>query len=135
MTFGIFIAYILSVCTMAAGDLLWLGVIMKDFYQTRLGHLLGGSVVWPAAIVFYLVYGLGVLYFAAYPAFTKQSLMFALGTGALLGAFAYATYDLTNQATLKSWPTIVTIVDIAWGAFLTALVAGAGYYLLSWFAK
>lgn len=113
--------------TIVVLDLVWLGVVMKDFYRAQIGHLMSGSVVWPAAIVFYLVYAAGVWFFAVSPA---TSLMKALTLGVLLGALAYATYDLTNQATLKDWPVMVTVLDIIWGAVLTGAAATIGYLVL-----
>lgn len=112
-------------------DLLWLGVIMKDFYRAQIGHLMSGTVVWGAAILFYLVYAAGVWFFAVASA---SSLVKALTLGALLGALAYATYDLTNQATLKDWPLVVTVADIAWGAFITGVAATVGYAVTKLFS-
>lgn len=108
-------------------DVLWLGVVMKDFYRTHLGHLMGGSVVWWAAVAFYLLFAAGLLYFAVIPALAAGSLMKAILLGAALGVVAYATYDLSNNATLKDWPVIVTVVDIAWGAVISGVAAAAGY--------
>ena len=103
-------------------DLLWLGVVAKDFYQGKLGPLMG-EINWIAAIIFYAVFLSGLTFFATYPAATKGTLATALVLGALFGFFTYATYDLTNLATLRSWPLSVTIVDIIWGAFLGGFVA------------
>jgi uncharacterized membrane protein len=103
-------------------DLLWLGVVAKSFYQAKLVHLLG-PVVWPAAIAFYAVFITGLTYFATYPAVMHSSLREAMYLGAMYGFFTYATYDLTNHATLRSWPLSVTIVDIVWGTLLGAAVA------------
>lgn len=113
--------YLISIPIFVVLDLLWLGVIARDFYQTRLGHLLG-EVMWLPAIIFYLVFLLGLTYFATYQAIDTGLLRVAL-LGALFGFFTYATYDLTNHATMKDWPAIVTIVDIAWGTFLGGAVA------------
>ena len=109
-------------------DLLWLGVIMKDFYRANIGHLMSGTIVWPAAIVFYVVYAVGIAFFASLPA---DSLQKAALLGLALGALAYATYDLTNNATLKDWPVIVTVADILWGAALTSVAASVGYLVLT----
>ncbi len=110
------------------GDLLWLGVFMRNFYQTHLGHLMSGSVQWVAAVTFYLMFVVGISYFALLPNISGGIWKVALAS-ALLGAFAYATYDLTNHATLKEWPLIVTVVDIMWGAFLSSLAGIVGYYV------
>lgn len=126
--FNMLYIYVIVVPMFALLDVLWLGVIAKDFYQTRLGHLLG-PVQWYPAILFYLIYAAGVMYFAVHPALVAHSLSKATLLGALLGFFAYATYDLTNHATLRDWPTAVTVVDIIWGTVLTAGVASCGYVL------
>ena len=111
------------------GDLLWLGVIAKSFYVTRLGHLMG-PVVWPAALLFYLLYVVGIVYFVVLPQSTAGSTWATVAiNGALLGFFAYGTYDLTNWATLKDWPVSVVILDMLWGACLTAFVSVVGFLL------
>jgi len=120
--------YLLTVPVFFIIDLLWLGVIANNFYQTKLGHLMG-DVNWTAAIVFYLVYIVGILIFAVIPGIEAASLQKALLWGALFGFFTYATYDMTNLATLKDWPVMVVVVDIIWGTVLSASVAGISYYL------
>lgn len=109
-------------------DMLWLGFIANRFYQDQIGHLLG-PVNWTAAIVFYLMYIVGILIFAVVPALEAGSWQRALVLGALFGFFAYATYDFTNLATLKDWPLTVVIVDVIWGAVLTGSVALGSYWL------
>ncbi|MCB9811586.1 DUF2177 family protein [Candidatus Nomurabacteria bacterium] len=120
--------YVLTIPIFVLFDLLWLGVIAKDFYQSRLGELLG-PVVWPAAVVFYFVFVAGLLFFAVLPALEVHSLSKALVLGALFGLVTYATYDLTNHATLRDWPLMVTVVDILWGTVLGATVATLSYLL------
>lgn len=120
------IAYPAVVATVVALDLLWLGVIMKDFYRANLGHLMGDTVVWGAAIAFYFVYAAGIVYFAVSPALPTGSLLKAGIAGLLLGLLCYATYDLTNHATLRQWPLAVTLIDIVWGGVLTAAAAKIG---------
>ena len=110
-------------------DLLWLGVLARSFYRRQLGPLLRPDVRWLPAILFYLAFVAGILIFAAIPAIERGSLARALLFGALFGAIAYATYDLTNLATLRDFPPVVAVVDIAWGGFLAALVAGVAYKL------
>jgi uncharacterized membrane protein len=124
--------YAISVPVFFIIDMLWLGVIARDFYQTRLGHLLG-EVNWPAAIIFYLVFLVGLTIFAIYPGATVGKVTTALIWGALFGFFTYATYDLTNLATLKDWPLSVVVVDIIWGTVLGASVAGLTVYLYKLF--
>jgi uncharacterized membrane protein len=108
-------------------DLVWLGVVAKNFYRQHLGHLLSPQVNWTAAILFYLVFIAGIVFFAVRPALEVNSPLRALTYGALFGFLAYATYDLTNQATLRDWPVLVTVVDLAWGAVLSASVAYLSY--------
>jgi uncharacterized membrane protein len=110
-------------------DLLWLGVIARGFYRHQLGPLLRPDVRWAPALVFYLLFVAGILVFAVIPALERGSWGRALVLGGLFGAIAYATYDLTNLATLKGFPPLVAVVDIAWGAFLAALIAGIAYKL------
>jgi uncharacterized membrane protein len=111
-------------------DLIWLGVVARGFYQKHLGYLMRTPINWTAAIVFYLLFIIGIVFFAIRPALEVQSPMRALIYGALFGFFAYATYDLTNLATVKDWPVIVTIVDLVWGTVLCGAVAW-GSYLIS----
>lgn len=127
MTNYIFL-YLLTVPVFFIIDLLWLGVIANNFYQTKLGHLTG-DVNWAAAIGFYLVYIVGILLFAVIPALESDSLYKALAWGALFGFFTYATYDMTNLATLRDWPIMVVVVDIVWGTILSGSVAAISYYL------
>lgn len=110
-------------------DMVWLGVVARGFYQKYLGALLAEKVNWTAALVFYLLYIGGILVLVVLPALEKGSLGRAAFYGFLFGFIAYATYDLTNLATLKGFPTIVAVVDLAWGGVLTTVVATAGYAL------
>lgn len=109
-------------------DMVWLGFVARGFYQTNLGYLLG-PVNWPAAIIFYLLFIVGIIIFAVAPALEAGSLTKALVFGVLFGFFTYATYDLTNLATVKDWPLIVVFVDIAWGMVLSGSVATASYFI------
>jgi len=122
-------AYLLTIPLVVVLDLVWLGLLMPEFYAEHLGHLMSGTVVWGAAIMFYILYSAGLFYFAVLPAISAGSAKKALKRGALIGLLAYGTYDLTNHATLIDWPLIVTVVDMAWGAFLSAIVAGAGFFI------
>jgi uncharacterized membrane protein len=124
--------YLLTVPVFFAIDLLWLGVIAKDLYQKNLAHLLSPDVNWPAAMVFYFMYIAGIILFAVKPAIDAQSMAKAAIWGALFGFFTYATYDLTNLATLKDWPIKVVVIDIAWGTVLCTSVASASYLISRW---
>ena len=109
-------------------DMLWLGVVAKGFYQQHLGYLIG-PINWPAAIIFYLLFIVGIIIFAVAPALETQSLIKAVVLGALFGLFTYATYDLTNLATIKDWPLIVVFVDIIWGMVLSGSVAAVSFII------
>jgi uncharacterized membrane protein len=108
-------------------DIVWLGFIGKGLYDKYMGHLLRERVNWTAAIVFYALFILGVLIFAVQPGLEKESLRRTALLGGLFGLFTYATYDLTNLATLKGFPLEIVFIDIAWGILLCTLVASAGY--------
>lgn len=116
------IAYVVSVPIFFAIDMLWLGVIAANMYQQKLGYLLG-PVQWPVAITFYLLFLVGLLIFATAPALATQSVQQALVLGGLFGFFTYATYELTNWATIKDWPASIVFVDLLWGTVLSAAVA------------
>ncbi|MDT8419528.1 MAG: DUF2177 family protein [Desulfuromonadales bacterium] len=124
--------YLLTIPVFFAIDLLWLGVVAKNLYQKNLAHLLSPEVNWPAALLFYLMYIVGIILFAVRPGLEAQSLAKAALWGALFGFFTYATYDLTNLATLRSWPIKVVVVDIVWGTLLCTLVASLSYLIGRW---
>ncbi len=131
---GIFFAlYFISLPIFILADLVWLGVVAKNFYQTKLAHLLG-EIAWTPAVIFYSIFLFGLTYFVMYPSVALPLRSVAL-TGALFGFVTYATYDLTNQALLRDWPYMVTIVDIAWGTFLGAFVATATVFLYNSFVQ
>jgi uncharacterized membrane protein len=123
--------YAITLVIFFAIDLVWLGVVAKDFYQKYIGHLLAPAVNWPAALLFYAIYIGGIVFFAVKPALETGSAGRALAHGALFGLVAYATYDLTNQATMRDWPVLVTVVDLAWGTVLTGTVAFLSYHVSS----
>jgi uncharacterized membrane protein len=104
-------------------DMLWLGIVAKNFYRAQIGSLLKTDVNWSAAILFYLVFIAGIVFFVLAPALEKTSWRHALFAGAAFGFITYATYDLTNLATMKDWPVLVTVVDLAWGTVLSASVS------------
>lgn len=124
--------YLLTLPVFFGIDMLWIGVLAKSFYRNNLGHLLRPDINWTAALIFYLLYIVGILIFATLPALEKKSLHQAVLLGALFGFFAYATYDLSNLATLKDWPVKIVFVDILWGMVLTASVAAASFFIGKW---
>lgn len=105
-------------------DALWLGLVGPKFYREHIGFIMTDKPNWFAAAAFYVIFVIGVTVFVVYPGWQESQSLLKIGMlGALLGLVAYATYDLTNQATLKNWPLIVTSVDLAWGAFLSGTVS------------
>lgn len=122
------IPYLGSLAALIALDLLWILVIMAEFYRGSIGHLMGAPN-FLAASVFYLLYVGGVFIFAVLPAYRAGRMRRALMLGALLGLVAYGTYDLTNMATLRDWPLMMTVVDMLWGALLTSVIALIGFTL------
>jgi uncharacterized membrane protein len=121
------LVYAITLAIFFGIDIVWLGIVARDFYPRYLGHLLAGQVQWTPAVVFYLLYIAGIVFFAVKPAIEAGSARRALINGAFLGLVAYATYDLTNQATMRDWPVIVTVVDLIWGTVLTGSVAVVSY--------
>lgn len=121
------ILYAITVAIFFAIDILWIGVIAKNLYREKLGFILSDKVNWAAAIIFYLIYIGGIIYFAVAPAIQAHSLSTAIMNGVLLGILCYATYDLTNMATIAQWPLSITIIDIIWGGFLTGSCATLSY--------
>jgi uncharacterized membrane protein len=110
-------------------DAVWLTTMAQPFYRPNLPEMVLDSFRLGPAIAFYLIYLFGIIYFAILPSLASGKVSAALIRGALLGFVCYGTYDLTNQATLKIWPTIVTVVDMAWGTFLTAMVSAFGAWV------
>ena len=110
-----------------AADLVWLGVAAKEFYRRNLATLIRPDVRWGPGLLFYLIYVAALVVFVVQPAIERQSLGRALAMGAFFGVTAYATYDLTSLAMIRDFPTLVAVVDIVWGAVLTAAAAGVGY--------
>jgi uncharacterized membrane protein len=108
-------------------DMVWLGYVAHGFYRSQIGHLLGSQVNLSAAAVFYLLYTLGIMVMVVQPA--AGQVVRGFGQGLMFGLFCYATYDLTNMATLKNWTWSISIVDMAWGSFLTGIAAAAGTYV------
>jgi uncharacterized membrane protein len=126
------ISYALTFVVFFIVDMAWLGLIAKDLYKKYLGDFLSEQVNWTAAVVFYLLFIVGVFIFAIMPAVEKNSLVSAITLGALFGFFTYATYDLTNLATLKNWPITIVFIDIIWGSVLTGIVSTAGFYIVKY---
>jgi uncharacterized membrane protein len=126
------ISYALTFVVFFIVDMAWLGLIAKDLYKKYLGDFLSEQVNWTAAVVFYLLFVVGVFIFAIMPSVEKNSVVSAITLGALFGFFTYATYDLTNLATLKNWPITIVFIDIIWGSVLTGIVSTAGFYIVKY---
>ncbi|MEM9632007.1 MAG: DUF2177 family protein [Pseudomonadota bacterium] len=120
-------AYFFTALVFLAVDYVWLSQVATRFYFDRIGHLLMDKPNMAAAGAFYVIYIVGIVFFAVAPALKADSLAIAVIYGAMFGFFTYATYDVTNFATLRNWPVIVTIVDVAWGTSLSAVSACGGY--------
>jgi len=123
--------YLIALPVFFAIDMIWLGFVAKNFYKSQIGTLMKSDINWTAAILFYLLFIVGLVIFVIQPAVEKNSLMTALLLGAFFGFITYATYDLTNLATLKDWPLLVTVVDLAWGTVLGASVSVATFFIAS----
>ncbi len=122
--------FIVAMVVFLALDMLWLGVVAKNLYSRYLGHLMAAQVNWFAAIAFYILFVIGLIYFVLTPALSKESWRHALLAGAFYGLITYATYDLTNMATMKDWPTAITFIDLIWGAVLSGATAVLSYFIL-----
>ena len=113
-------------------DFIWIGWVARGFYREHLGELMLERPNMAPAIAFYALFIAAIVFFAIMPGMREESWKVALLNGALLGGIAYATYDLTNLATLKNWPAIVSMVDLTWGAAVTALAATVGFAVASY---
>jgi len=119
------LAYAVTAVVFLGMDAVWLGTVTASLYRPAIGGLMADTVDWVAAAVFYPLYIAGLVFFVVVPAVLRQHVREALWRGALLGLMAYGTYDLTNQATLKDWPWMITMIDLAWGACVSGVSAWA----------
>ncbi len=122
-----FIIYLVAVFIFFVVDMIWLGIIAKNLYRNNLKGLLRDKPNWAAAVIFYLLFIVGIIIFAVAPAIRNDSLLNAVLYGILFGFFTYSTYDLTNYATLKNWPFNIVVIDIIWGMVLTGTVSTLSY--------
>ncbi|MBS3902835.1 MAG: DUF2177 family protein [Anaplasmataceae bacterium] len=128
------ISYVVAAVVMLGVDAIWLSVMSKKFYATQIGHLMSETPKLGPAAIFYIIYILGLTILVLQPALQNNfDYPKVLLWGAVFGMVAYATYDLTNQATLRDWPVIVTVVDIIWGTILTGVVSGVAVYVTQLF--
>jgi uncharacterized membrane protein len=121
--------FLIALPVFFAIDMVWLVLVAKNFYQKQIGFLMKPEINWFAAIIFYLLFIAGLVAFVISPAIEKHSLVHAILFGALFGLITYATYDLTNLATLKDWPLLVTVVDLIWGTVLAASISVITYII------
>ena len=124
--------YFASLAVFFAVDMVWLGLVASSFYKKNLGYLMAPTINWYAAIIFYLLFILGILVFVILPGVKENSLQTTIIRAALFGLITYATYDLTNLATVKDWPLTVTLVDLVWGMALSTIVSISGFYVAKW---
>ena len=122
-------AYLSTLVVFVFVDMAWLGTMASRLYRPTLGDIMLATVNLPAGIAFYLIYPVGLVYFAILPALKSGSIAQAMLGGALFGFFTYITYDLTNQATLRNWTTQLTLIDAGWGSLLGAIAATAGFWV------
>ncbi len=122
--------YLVAFVVFFAIDLVWLGVVAKNMYKEHLGFIMSPNVNWVAAIGFYMVFIAGLIFFALNPAIEKNSIVYAILVGGFFGFITYATYDMTNLATLKDWPVFITVVDIIWGTILCSLTTTVSFLVL-----
>jgi uncharacterized membrane protein len=120
------VAWLAAFIVLLAIDMLWLGFVAKSFYQQGIGHLMAPEPRLGAAALFYLLYPVGLVIFAVAPGLAGEGVARVALFGALFGFFAYATYDLSNLATLKDWPVGLALLDIAWGTAVSGAAAAAG---------
>lgn len=123
--------YFIALPIFFAIDMVWLGLVAKNFYAKQIGFLLSEKINWPAALTFYLLFIAGLIIFVVTPALEKKSLTQAILLGAFFGLVTYSTYDLTNLAMTKNWPLLVTLVDLAWGMTLSVAVSALTYLVAS----
>ena len=124
------LAYAATAAALLVLDAVWLGLVAQPLYQRGIGHLMAEQPRWTAAVAFYLVYPLGLLRFAVLPHQSDRAMAPSLQAAALFGFFAYATYDLSNLATLRDWPVGLSLIDIAWGSVVSTAAAVAGKRVL-----
>jgi uncharacterized membrane protein len=124
-------AYAATAVAFLAVDSVWLSVMASQLYRPLLGDLLAEDFDLAAAALFYVIYVGGIVFFAIRPALASGRASTAALNGAIFGLCAYGTYDLTNQATLKNWPTLITVADLCWGTILTATAATIGFLVAS----
>lgn len=126
--------YLVTLFVFLGIDSIWLLFIAKNFYAQKLGYLMAKNPNLISAGIFYLLFVVGIILFVISPALRNNSLSQAIIMGGLFGLITYATYDLTNLATIRDWPLVITIIDMIWGTVLSATVAGVSFSIYKWIA-
>lgn len=126
--------YFITLFVFLGLDSIWLLFVAKNFYAEKLGYLMSKNPNLIAALIFYLLFVVGMVVFVLTPALKNNSLSQAIMLGAFLGLVSYSTYDLTNLATIRDWPLVITIIDMIWGTVLSGAVAGISYSIYKWLA-
>lgn len=121
--------YLIALPVFLAIDMVWLGLVAKNFYSRQIGFLMRPDVNWPPALIFYLLFIVGLVVFVISPALVEGQWWRTILYGSLFGLVTYATYDLTNLATIKNWPLLVTVVDLVWGMVLSSSVSVISFFL------
>ena len=125
--------YFILLFIFLAIDMFWLTVIAKKLYAEKLGYLMAPKANLIAALIFYLLFVVGMQFFVVNPALTADSWKLALFPGLLFGLVTYATYDLTNLATIRDWPLLITGIDLLWGSFVTGVTSLLGFFIIRLF--
>ncbi len=123
-------AYLITLAVFLLLDIPWIGAVARSLYQEQIGFLLRERFNLLAALLFYAVFIVGLMFFVINPAVLRNSWQFALFAGAFFGFICYATYDMTNLATIKDWPVLITVIDIVWGSVLCGTTSLISYYLI-----
>ena len=122
-------AYLACLLVIIVLDVIWIGFVAKPLYQRGIGHLMAPEPRLAVAMVFYLIFAFGLMYFAVLPNLGAEQLTATLISAALFGLVCYATYDLTNLATLKNWPLSLALIDMAWGVVVSTSAAAAARFI------
>lgn len=128
MTTSLVIAALVTTIVFLGLDFIWLKTTIGPFFENRIGHMMRDDPKIGVAAGFYVIYALGAVYFAVYPALQTGNISLALFNGALLGLIGYGTYEATSMAIMKDWTYGMVALDITWGMFVTAISSAAGYW-------
>ena len=121
--------YIITFIVIIILDAIWLGLIARKLYSSKLGYIMKSNVNWLAALIFYLIFIGGLVFFVVEPSISQESLTYAIKAGLIFGFVTYATYDLTNLSTIRDWPLSITLIDLAWGSTLGLLTSTFSYLI------